>query len=577
MNHQSHDSAMIDEVKTMRREGNPVYRDRFILRLCVIVLAFSCLATLSARADDRIVTVGVYENAPKIFTSESGKPSGIFVDIIEYIAKTEGWRLRYMPGTWAEGLDRLAKGEIDLMPDVAYSADRKKRFSFSKVPVLSSWSQVYARKGSGIRSILDLKGKRIAVLEGSVQQEAFVRLAHGFGLDMTLVSVPDYETMFGVVGRHEADAAITNRFYGLMHARKIGLEGTGVIFDPSDLLFAGARDDPKQLLNVIDKYLSDLKKDPQSVYYASLKRWTSEEVEFKLPAWLSILGLVAGTVLLLSLAGSFLLKHQVNVRTLELKQINQEMEQRITERTTELAAAMEKAQAADRLKSAFLATMSHELRTPLNSIIGFTGILLQGLVGELNEEQKKQLGMVRVSANHLLSLISDVLDISKIEAGQLQVDHVPFDLPASIRKVEQAIRPLAEKKGLDLTIDIAPDVGTVRSDMRRVEQVLLNLLSNAVKFTEEGRVRLTCSANPGMVIIGVADTGIGIRSEDLDNVFKPFLQIDSGLSRKYEGTGLGLSICKKLVHLLGGDIGVDSVWKEGSTFSFSLPMERSVS
>jgi len=268
----------------------------------------------------------------------------------------------------------------------------------------------------------------------------------------------------------------------------------------------------------------------------------------------------------------------------ELERHRHNLEDLVAQRTTELqrinaelVQTMEKAQAADRLKSAFLATMSHELRTPLNSIIGFTGILLQGLVGELNEEQKKQLGMVRVSANHLLSLISDVLDISKIEAGQLQVDHVPFDLPASIRKVEQAIRPLAEKKGLDLTIDIAPDVGTVRSDMRRVEQVLLNLLSNAVKFTEEGRVRLTCSANPGMVIIGVADTGIGIRSEDLDNVFKPFLQIDSGLSRKYEGTGLGLSICKKLVHLLGGDIGVDSVWKEGSTFSFSLPMERSVS
>jgi signal transduction histidine kinase len=221
--------------------------------------------------------------------------------------------------------------------------------------------------------------------------------------------------------------------------------------------------------------------------------------------------------------------------------------------------------------------MSHELRTPLNSIIGFTGILLQGLVGQLNEEQKKQLGMVRTSANHLLALIDDVLDISKIEAGQLQVDHEPFDLPASIKKVEQTVRPLAEKKGLDLTIDVASDVGIIESDIRRVEQVLLNLLSNAIKFTERGRVTVTSSAGPGTVITRVTDTGIGIQNEDIDRIFKPFLQIDSGITRKYEGTGLGLSICKKLVQLLGGDIWVESVWQEGSTFSFSLPVKRSVS
>ena len=546
------------------------------LRLSIIFLFFICLGITTAGADNQTVTVGIYENAPKVFTSEDGLPSGIFIDIIESIAKSEGWNLKYVRGSWAQGLDRLAEGEIDLMPDVAYTPERGKRFSFHKIQVLTAWFQAYAPKGSGIQSILDLNGKRIAILDKSIQQEAFIRYAEGFRLNITLIPVPDYKTAFEIVAKKEADAAITNQLYGAMHAKKYGLEDTAVVFEPSAIFFATAKGTHEELLNTIDNHLRDMKKDPKSIYYRSMKHWTSEEVKFKLPAWLQILGLVAGIILFMSIGGSIILKRQVNARTHELQQINQEMEQRIMERTKELADAMDEAKAADRLKSAFLATMSHELRTPLNSIIGFTGILLQGLVGQLNEEQKKQMGMVRTSANHLLSLINDVLDISKIEAGQLKVEFEPFDLSVSVKKVEQVIRPLAEKKGLDLIIDIASDIGTIRSDARRVEQVLLNLLSNAVKFTEEGSVTATCLTGPETVIFRVKDAGIGIRNGDIDKLFKPFSQIDIGLTRKYEGTGLGLSICKKLVNILGGDIWVESEYGRGSVFTFTLPIEKGV-
>ena len=176
----------------------------------------------------------------------------------------------------------------------------------------------------------------------------------------------------------------------------------------------------------------------------------------------------------------------------ELRLLNTELEERVAQRTEELSTAMLQVQQADRLKSAFLATMSHELRTPLNSIIGFTGVLLQGLAGPLNAEQAKQLGMTRDSARHLLALINDVLDISKIEAGQLEVEHIPFDMRSAIEKSLSVVTPQAQKKGLALTAAIAPDVGVVVSDRRRVEQILLNLLSNAIKFTERGEVRLAC-------------------------------------------------------------------------------------
>jgi PAS domain S-box-containing protein len=238
----------------------------------------------------------------------------------------------------------------------------------------------------------------------------------------------------------------------------------------------------------------------------------------------------------------------------------------------ELVKAKETAESADRLKSTFLATMSHELRTPLNSIIGFTGIMLQGLAGPLNDEQKKQLGMVRDSARHLHALINDVLDLSKIEAGQMKIDHSSFDFEASAAKVVDEMKPLAQKKGLELRFQVAAQVGNMVSDRRRVEQVLMNLISNALKFTDEGEVEVTAALVDDQLETSVRDTGIGIKPEDWPILFRPFQQVDIGLTRRHEGTGLGLSICRKIVELLGGSITFNSTFGVGSVFTFRLPL-----
>ncbi len=264
------------------------------------------------------------------------------------------------------------------------------------------------------------------------------------------------------------------------------------------------------------------------------------------------------------------MQREHDVAHASLAEAHARLEERVLERTHELSVAKEAAESADRLKSTFLATMSHELRTPLNSIIGFTGILLQGLAGGLNPEQAKQLGMVQTSARHLLALINDILDISKIEAGQLTLSLETFDIRDSIASCVSGLRPLADKKGLLLRADVPDNIGPIRGDRRRTEQILLNLVGNALKFTDKGEVIITAAMRETRLEISVRDTGMGISPQDITTLFQPFRQVAVGLTRKHEGTGLGLSICRRLVELMGGTIGVESTLGVGSTFSFTV-------
>jgi signal transduction histidine kinase len=180
--------------------------------------------------------------------------------------------------------------------------------------------------------------------------------------------------------------------------------------------------------------------------------------------------------------------------------------------------------------------------------------------------------MVKGSAHHLLNLINDVLDISKIEAGELEVSCETFSMRDVVNQVAESLLPLAEQKGLSLSVKIAPEVDTLASDERRVRQVLINLANNAIKFTEKGTVTITCLTRDSRVEVAITDSGIGIKDEDIGKLFKPFQQLDTGTSRRYEGTGLGLSVCKRILDMLGGDIRVKSQFGKGSTFTFTLPL-----
>jgi signal transduction histidine kinase len=228
---------------------------------------------------------------------------------------------------------------------------------------------------------------------------------------------------------------------------------------------------------------------------------------------------------------------------------------------------------ANQHKSEFLANMSHELRTPLNAIIGFSEVLIERMFGEVNEKQADYLKDIHESGKHLLSLINDILDLSKIEAGRMELELSRFDLPAAIGNAMTLVRERAQRHGIRLGQEIDPRLGEFGGDERKVKQILLNLLSNAVKFTPDGgHIDVRARLDTDKVEIAVRDTGVGIAPEDQRLLFEEFRQVGRDGARKAEGTGLGLALAKKFAVLHGGDIRVESAPGAGSTFTVSLPL-----
>jgi signal transduction histidine kinase len=233
------------------------------------------------------------------------------------------------------------------------------------------------------------------------------------------------------------------------------------------------------------------------------------------------------------------------------------------------------AEEASRIKSEFLASMSHELRTPLNAIIGFSDVMQKGMFGPIPERYRDYSSDIFQSGNHLLDLINEILDLSKLEAGKLELHEEEFDLALAVRVSMHLVEAQAQKSKVQLIDDIDHDLPRVRGDNRRVRQVLINLLSNAVKFTPEGgHIRVSAANKKGGLAIYVQDTGIGIAAAQVSKVLEPFTQIDSKLSRKHEGTGLGLPIAKRLVELHGGTLTIESELNLGTTVTLNLPHRR---
>jgi signal transduction histidine kinase len=260
----------------------------------------------------------------------------------------------------------------------------------------------------------------------------------------------------------------------------------------------------------------------------------------------------------------------------EIKRHRDHLEEMVQERTRELEAARDEAQNANEAKSVFLANMSHELRTPLNAVIGYSEILQETALDENRSSDYEDLGRINKSARYLLSLINDVLDLSKIEASRLELSLSAFDIQKVIDGIYETILPIAHKNGNQLELRIAEDAGKIYADEMRLSQILLNLLTNANKFTRNGCVTFDVHrevlADINWIVFKIKDDGIGMGAEQMSKLFRPFHQANIVVAQKYGGTGLGLAISRKLCRLMGGDITVESEPEQGSEFTVYLPV-----
>ena len=535
----------------------------------------------------RVVRVGLYENAPKVYSDERGRAVGLFPELLDAMARRERWRLQYVPCAWADCLLQLERGELDLMPDVAFSAERAERFDFHAVSVANSWSQVYVQPSLKVQTLADLAGRRIAVLEGGIQQRFLEQLMSGNGLAYEPVPVSSLDEGYRAVLDGQADAVVTNSFFAARNGQKYRLGETPIVFLPTSLYFAAPKGLHPDLLAAIDRHIIAWRSDANSIYYDALRRTMSSPAATSTPAWMGwSLTVLLGVLVFLG-GVTLMLRNKVRRRTQrlvealeDLRQERANLEHAVAQRTAELRAAKEEAEALSRAKSDFLAVMSHEIRTPMNAILGMLYLALQR---KIDPALRSQLTKAQGAARSLLGIINDILDFSKIEAGKLSIEQVEFGLDAVLEQLTDAIGYQAEQKGIEFLIRYDPAIPPrLIGDPLRLGQVLLNLCGNAIKFTERGEVELAfqkiaVDADGLILQVCVRDSGIGIPPELQRRLFEKFTQADQSTTRRFGGTGLGLAISRHLVELMGGRIWLErSQAGVGTTMCFTVRLKAPV-
>ncbi|HOW97501.1 MAG TPA: transporter substrate-binding domain-containing protein [Kiritimatiellia bacterium] len=539
-----------------------------------VVVALALLAACAESRSEaaRIVRVGVYQNPPKIFINAEGRPDGLFVDLLETVAAQENWQLDFMLGSWADHLRALEEGRLDLLPDMAYSAERAARFKLSQIAVLSSWLEVFARHGLPLNTLDDLDGRRVAVLDESIQLQVIREQLPDLGIQVEAEILPSHDEVMAAVQEGRADAGIVNRFFDGAAARRYDVMPTAIIFQPTKLVFAAPASSDGQLLDILDKRLARLKKDRSSAYYRILGQWLGESAPaVRYPRWMrnTLIGLLA-LVVALGLLG-LAMRRVIRVYTRDLRDKTRQLEEALHEvaKAHEEAIKQERLHALGRMASG----IAHDFNNCLLSILGYSELmLLKPQAGpDDRAEIQHSLEMIRTAAQDAAVIVKRMQAFYRAQQGDTRLE--PVDLNAVVRDAVELSRPSwktqAESAGIRIHVETSlGQIPFVQGSPSELRDMLVNLIINAVHAIErEGTLRVSTSARGEWVALEVKDTGCGMTPEVRARCMDPFFT-----TKGEKGTGMGLAMVHGIVLDYQGKIVIDSEPGKGTTVTILLPI-----
>lgn len=545
----------------------PVF-SKFLVTTAAITLIILQLS-ITCQAAERLVRVGVYNNKPKIFM-ENGRAQGIFIDILEYVAQKEGWELEYKALEWSDGLEWLANGRIDIMPDVAITESRLALFDFNQLPMLTEWLQVYALKSKPIHTLADLNGKTVAVLESSVQAEQMESLNRKLSLGVRIQAVHDYRESARLLINGRVDAILASRFFIYsIRENYPQIAETPVIFHPNAVFVAVRKGHNQDLLEKVDYHYAGLRNDLSSVFYASLKHWLGEKPRTVVPFSLKAAITVIVVILFVTVLFILLLRREVARKTALLDQKNRELSRNLVNLDKLHMEAMRR----ERLFALgqMAAGVAHDFNSVLIPIKNYIDLLyLNPEKLDIPEHVRDYLDRIRNAADEGVRLNGHIMELLRSRNSTPQL--CPLDLNKIIEETVELTRPRRDKAGslTDPQVRIDTDlcsrafVNGIRAEIR---EMLLNLVFNAIDALQNsGVIIIKTEETKGYVMVTVSDNGPGMDKETLENCRKPFFT-----TKGVHGTGMGLNVVQDIANRHGASLDIISGTGNGTTIKIEFP------
>jgi signal transduction histidine kinase len=556
-------------------------------RLLVVAALFlpgagSVPAAAGAR---RPVRVAVFDLNPGIFMDDHGQARGFFVDMLREVAGREGWDLTFVPGTWTQGLDRVQRGEVDLVTSVARTPARESYLSFCQMPAFTVWSNLYARPSANITSILDVQGRRVALMTRDTNGQHFMELCRNFAIPFVQVPVESMSEVMAAVASGRADAGVTNNLFGYANEHVYPIARTPVVFSPFDIYFATGRDANPDLRAALDVYLHGGRSDPGSGYSRAVDRWLHPEDRPGVPAWLVYAAGLSLGALVLALAAVGVFRHQVHRATAEIRALNADLQRELEQREqfeAQRLALERQVQHVQKLESLGMLAggIAHDFNNLLTAMLGHIDVAAARLAP--SDPARPHLESLERITQRAADLTRQMLAYS----GRGRFVVRSQDLNAVIREMTHLLQVSMSKK-VRLAFNLAEPLPPVQADAAQIQQVIMNLVTNAADAIgdREGTIRITTGAlvldragldrafqgqdlAPGRyVALAVADTGCGMTPEVRARIFDPFF------TTKPAGHGLGLSATQGILKGHGAAVEIQSEPGRGTTFRLLFPAD----